>query len=60
MDAQVKFAQSLGTTVASIQTQERAGELAGVSISSIEQAAKDLTRRLSQAVAVRRVMHWNG
>ena len=40
-----------GTTVASIQTLERAGELAGVSMSGIEQATKDLTRRLSQAAA---------
>lgn len=51
VDAQAKLAQSLGTTVASIQTLERAGELAGVSISGIEQATKDLTRRISQAAA---------
>ncbi len=51
VDAQAKLAQSLGTTVASIQSLERAGELAGVSISGIEQATKDLTRRLSQAAA---------
>ena len=43
VDAQAKLAQSLGTTVASIQTLERAGELAGVSMSGIEQATKDLT-----------------
>ncbi|MBC9248618.1 phage tail tape measure protein [Paracoccus sp. 11-3] len=49
VDAEAKLAQSLGTTVASIQTRERAGELAGVSMSGIEQATKDLTRRLSQA-----------
>ena len=49
VDAQAKLAQSLGTTVASIQTLERAGELAGVSMSGIEQATKDLTRRLSQS-----------
>ncbi|MCE8540263.1 phage tail tape measure protein [Ruegeria pomeroyi] len=49
VDAQAKLAQSLDTTVASIQTLERAGELAGVSMSGIEQATKDLTRRLSQA-----------
>ena len=42
VDAQAKLAQSLGTTVASIQTLERAGELAGVSMSGIEQATKDL------------------
>ena len=51
IDAQAKLAQSLNTTVASIQTLERAGELAGVSMSGIEQATKDLTRRLSQAAA---------
>ena len=51
VDAQAKLAQSLGTTVASIQTLERAGELAGVSMSGIEQATKDLTRRLSQAAS---------
>ncbi|MGZ3215966.1 phage tail tape measure C-terminal domain-containing protein [Paracoccus sp. T5] len=51
VDAQAKLAQSLGTTVASIQTLGRAGELAGVSMSGIEQATKDLTRRLSQAAA---------
>ena len=33
VSAQAKLAQSLGTTVASIQTLERAGELAGVSMS---------------------------
>ena len=51
VDVQAKLAQSLVTTVASIQTLERAGELAGVSMSGIEQATKDLTRRLSQAAA---------
>ena len=51
VDAQAKLAQSLGTTVASIQTLERAGELAGVAMSGIEQATKDLTRRLSQAAS---------
>lgn len=51
VDAQAKLAQSLGTTVASIQALERAGDLAGVSMSGIEQATKDLTRRLSQAAA---------
>ena len=51
VDAQAKLAQSLGTTVASLQTLERAGGLAGVAMSGIEQATKDLTRRLSQAAA---------
>ena len=51
VDAQAKLAQSLGTTVASIQVLERAGALAGVAMSGIEQATKDLTRRLSQAAS---------
>lgn len=51
IDAQAKLAQSLGTTVQSMQVLERAGELAGVSMSGIEQATKDLTRRLSQAAS---------
>lgn len=51
VDAQAKLAQSLNTTVASIQILKRAGELAGVAMSGIEQATKDLTRRLSQAAA---------
>ena len=49
IDASAKLAQSLRTTTGSIQTLERAGELAGVSMQGIEQATKDLTRRLSQA-----------
>jgi hypothetical protein len=49
IDAQAKMAQSLGTTSASLQVLERAGELAGVSLGSVEQSAKDLQRRLSQA-----------
>lgn len=49
VDAQAKLAQSLNTTVASMQVLERAGELAGVSVSGLEQLSKDLTRRLSQA-----------
>lgn len=49
IDANAKLAKSLSTTTGSIATMERAGELAGVSLSGIEQATKDLTRRLSQA-----------
>jgi hypothetical protein len=49
VDAQAKLAQSLGTTTASVQVLERAGELAGVSMGQIEQAASQLTRRLSEA-----------
>ncbi len=51
IDAQAKMAQSLGTTSASLQVMERAGELAGVSLGSVEQSAKDLQRRLSQAAS---------
>ena len=51
VDSQAKLAQSLGTTVESVQVLTRAGELAGVAMSGIEQATKDLTRRLSQAAA---------
>lgn len=51
IDAQAKLAQSLGTTVTSMQTLKRAGDLAGVSMGGIQQASSDLTRRLSQAAA---------
>ena len=51
IDSQAKLAASLGITVESIQVLERAGELSGVAMSGIEQATKDLTRRLSQAAA---------
>jgi hypothetical protein len=51
IDAQAKLAQSLGTTVSSMQTLKRAGELAGVSMGGIQQATGDLTRRLSQAAS---------
>lgn len=51
IDNQAKLAQSLDTTVASMQVLERAGELAGVAMSGVEQATKDMHRRLSQAAA---------
>lgn len=51
VDAQAKLAQSLGTTVESLQVLERAGELAGVAMSGVQQATSDMTRRLSQAAA---------
>lgn len=51
VDAQAKLAQSLGTTTESMQVLARAGELAGVSTSGLEQLSKDLTRRLSQAAS---------
>ncbi|WP_188236031.1 phage tail tape measure C-terminal domain-containing protein [Sphingopyxis sp. LK2115] len=51
IDSQAKLAQSIGTTVASVQTLQWAGELAGVSMGEIEQATFQLTRRLSEAAA---------
>tara|TARA_R110000868_G_scaffold223318_2_gene475201 strand:- start:8464 stop:10455 length:1992 start_codon:yes stop_codon:yes gene_type:complete len=51
IDAQAKLAQSLGTTVKSMQVLERAGQLAGVNMTGIGMATKDLTRRLSQAAS---------
>ncbi|MBL3611149.1 phage tail tape measure protein [Rhodovulum sulfidophilum] len=51
VDAQAKLAQSLGTTVKSVQVLSRAGDLSGVAIGTVEQATKDLTRRLSQAAS---------
>jgi len=49
IDEQTKLAKSLLTTTKSVQVMARAGELAGVSMSGIEQASKDLQRRLSEA-----------
>ncbi|TYB83938.1 hypothetical protein [Oceaniovalibus sp. ACAM 378] len=49
IDAQAKLAKSLGTTTTSMQVLARAGDLAGVSMQSIEQGTKDLYRRLSEA-----------
>jgi hypothetical protein len=49
IDAQAKLAQSMRTTVESIQTLTWAGELAGVSMGQIEQATQRLTTRLSEA-----------
>jgi hypothetical protein len=51
IDAQAKLAQSMRTTVESIQTLTWAGELAGVSMGEIEQATKKLTTRLSDAAS---------
>ena len=48
VDAQAKLAQSMQTTVESVQTLTWAGELAGVSMGEIEQATKKLTTRLSE------------
>ena len=46
IDMQAKLAKSLGTTTRSLQIMERAGELSGVAMSGVEQATKDLQRRL--------------
>lgn len=51
VDAQAKLAQSMQTTVESVQTLTWAGELAGVSMGEIEQATKKLTTRLSEAAS---------
>jgi hypothetical protein len=51
VDAQAKLAQSMGTTVKSMQTLEQAGKLAGVAMSGVQQATGDLTRRLAQAAS---------
>jgi hypothetical protein len=51
VDAQAKMAQSLGTTVESLQVLDRAADLSGVSMGNVEQATVQLTRRLSQAAA---------
>ncbi|NAZ38204.1 phage tail tape measure C-terminal domain-containing protein [Rubellimicrobium sp. CFH 75288] len=51
IDAQAKLAQSMRTTVESIQILTWAGELAGVSLGEIEQATKKLTTRLSEAAS---------
>ncbi|MDE4192425.1 hypothetical protein PXL04_17305, partial [Phaeobacter gallaeciensis] len=50
VDAQAKMAQSLGTTVKSMQVLDRAADLSGVSIGEVQQATIQLTKRLSQAV----------
>lgn len=50
IDAQAKLAQSLGTTVGSVQVLQRAGQLAGVSMGEMEAGAARLTRRLSMFV----------
>jgi len=49
VDAQAKMAQSLETTVASMQVLERAADLSGVSMGEVQQATIQLTKRLSQA-----------
>ncbi|MDF3413290.1 hypothetical protein HKX54_02380 [Sulfitobacter sp. M57] len=51
IDSQAKMAQSLGTTVESMQVLGRAADLAGVSTGELEQVSLQLTKRLSQAAA---------
>ena len=52
VDAQAKLAQSMRTTVESVQTLTWAGELAGVSMGEIEQATKN---KVAMGVAIREV-----
>lgn len=47
IDAQAKLAQSLDTTVASVQVLERAAELSGSKMADLEAGSARLTRRLS-------------
>ncbi|MDE4302848.1 hypothetical protein PXK30_05320 [Phaeobacter gallaeciensis] len=49
IDAQAKIAQSMDTTVQSMQVLQRAADLAGVSMGETEQATIQFTKRLSQA-----------
>lgn len=49
VDAQAKMAQSMGTTVKSMQVLDRAADLSGVSIGEVQQATIQLTKRLSEA-----------
>lgn len=49
VDAQAKTAQSLGTTVKSMQVLDRAADLSGVSMGEVQQATIQLTKRLSEA-----------
>lgn len=49
IDAQAKLARTLKTTVAGLEVTTRAAALSGVALQGVEQATKDLTRRLSQA-----------
>lgn len=51
IDAQAKLAQSLGTTVKSMQVLQRAADLSGVSMGDVEQATIQLTKRLSEVAA---------
>ncbi|WP_158963907.1 phage tail tape measure protein [Chachezhania sediminis] len=49
VDAQAKFAQSLGTTTSSIQTLTRAADMAGISQGELEGSLLRMTRRISLA-----------
>ena len=49
VDAQAKLAKSLNATTKELEVVETAAGYSGVSIDSVAQATKDLTRRLSQA-----------
>ncbi|MCA0963278.1 hypothetical protein [Salipiger bermudensis] len=49
VDAQAKFAQSLGTTTSSIQALTRAADMAGISQGDLEGSLRRMTRRISLA-----------
>ncbi|MBN9674645.1 hypothetical protein [Salipiger bermudensis] len=49
IDAQAKFAQSLGTTTSSIQALTRAADMAGISQGDLEGSLRRMTRRISLA-----------
>lgn len=51
LDTQAKLAQSLDTTVESVQVLDRAADLSGISIGMLNGALERMTRRLSQAAA---------
>lgn len=51
VDAQAKLAQSLDTTVKSVQVLSRAADLSGVSLGEVEQASFQLVKRLSEVAA---------
>lgn len=51
IDAQAKLARTLSTTIEGLEVTTRAAKLSGVELSGVEQATKDLTRRLSQAAS---------
>ncbi|TDK51135.1 hypothetical protein [Antarcticimicrobium luteum] len=51
IDAQAKMAQSMGTSVRSMQVLDRAADLSGVAMGEVSQATIQLTKRLSDVAA---------